>query len=182
MMSTQLADTLGRLQAKIYWLHDAEKFDELTNTVSKIYQLLGRSESLSHQVGSFISEAYRISDDAQVARFAGDLEQELKCYSEVQLQLAKAVKLLNLPVEIAEYQVRWWMLSRHRMIIAALSYILKQHKYSKLSVLGKAKLVYYSFQIGLGHNQRNLARCEKYAIHYWGLLLQSKEAVYPYIG
>ena len=179
-MSTQLADTLGRLQARIYWLHDAEKFDELTNTASKIYQLLGCSESLSNQVGSFISEAYRISDDAQIARFAGDPQKELKYYSEVQLQLEKAVKLLNLPIEIAEYQVQWWMLSRHKKIIAALSYILKQH--NKLSVLRKAKLSYYSFQIGLGHNQRNLAKCEKYAIHYWNLLLQSKEVIYPYIG
>ncbi len=112
MMSTQLADTLGRLQARIYWLHDAEKFDELTNTASKIYQLLGHPESLSNEVGSFISEAYRISDDAQIARFAIDPQKELKHYSEVQLQLAKAVKLLNLPIEIAEYQVQWWMLSR----------------------------------------------------------------------
>ena len=179
-MSTQLADTLGRLQARIYWLHDAEKFDELTNTASKIYQLLGHPESLSNQVGSFISEAYRISDDAQIARFAGDPQKELKHYSEVQLQLAKAVKLLNLPIEIAEYQVQWWRLSRHKKIIAAISYILKQH--NQLSVLGKAKLSYYSFQIGLGHNQRNLAKCEKYAIHDWKLLLQSKEAIYPCIG
>ncbi|MBE7381007.1 MAG: hypothetical protein F6J95_006320 [Leptolyngbya sp. SIO1E4] len=179
-MNTQLADTLGRLQAKIYWLHDAEKFDELANTASKIYQLLGHSESLSNQVGSFISEAYRISDDAQIARFAGDPQKELKHYSEVQLQLAKAVKLLHLPVETAEYQVQWWMLSRHKKIIAALSYILKQH--NQLSVLAKAKLSYYSFQIGLGHNQRNLAKCEKYSTHYWNLLLQSKEAMYPYIG
>lgn len=181
-MTTKLADTLGKLQAKIYWLHDAEKFDELTSTASKIYQLLGHSESLSNQVGSFISEAYRISDDAQIARSAGDPKKELKYYSEVQLQLAKAVKLLTLPIEIAEYQVQWWMLSRHKKIIAALGYILKQHEPSKLSVLGKVKLAYYSFQIGLGHNQRNLARCEKYAIRYWSLLLQSKEAVYPYIG
>ena len=180
MMSTQLADTLGRLQARIYWLHDAEKFDELANAASKIYQLLGHPESLSNQVGGFISEAYRISDDAQIARFAGDPKKELKYYSEVQFQLAKAVKPLNLPIEIAEYQVQWWMLSRHKKIIQALSYILKQH--NKLSVLDKAKLSYYSFQIGLGHNQRNLARCEKYAIHYWDLLLQSKEAIYPYIG
>lgn len=182
MMSTQLADTLGRLQARIYWLHDAEKFDELTNTASKIYQLLGYPESLSNQVGSFISEAYRISDDAQLARSAGDLEKELKYYSEAQLQLGEAVKLLNLPIEIAKYQVQWWMLFRHKKIIAALSYILKQHKSSQLSALGKVKLVYYSFQIGLSHNQRNLAKCEKYTIHYWDLLLQSKEAVYPYIG
>lgn len=181
-MSTQLADTLGRLQASIYWLHDAEKFDELTHTASKIYQLLGHPESLSDQVGSFIAEAYRISDDAQSARLAGDPEKELKHYSEAQLQLAKAVKLLNLPTEIAEYQVQWWILFRHRKIIAALNYILKQHELSKLSVLGKVKLVYYSFQIGLSHNQRNLAKCEKYAIRYWGLLLQSKEAVYPYVG
>ncbi len=182
MTSTRLADTLGRLQARIYWLHDAEKFDELNNTASKIYQLLGHSESLSRQVGSFISEAYRLSDDAQNARLAGSPEQELKHYSEVQRQLAEVVKLLNLPIEIAEYQVQWWRLSRHRKIVAALSYILKQHQCSELSVLGKAKLAYYSFQIGLGHNQRNLAKCEKYAIHYWALLLQSKEAVYPYIG
>lgn len=180
MMSTQLADTLGRLQAKIYWLHDAEKFDELTNTASKIYQLLGHPEALSNQVGSFISEAYRISDDAQIARFAGDPQQELKHYSEVQTQLAEAVKLLNLPIETAEYQVQWWMLSRHKKMVTAIGYILKQH--NKLSVLGKAKLSYYSFQIGLGHNQRDLAKCEKYAIQYWNLLLQSKETVYPYIG
>jgi hypothetical protein len=181
-MSIQLADTLGRLQARIYWLHDAEKFDELTNTASQIYQLLGNPESLSNPVGSFISEAYRISDDAQTARFAGDPAKELKHYSEAQLQLAKAVELLNLPAEIAEYQVQWWILFRHRKIIAALSYILKQHELSKLSVLGKVKLVYYSFQIGLNHNQRNLSRCEKYAIRYWGLLLQSKDAFYPYLG
>jgi hypothetical protein len=181
-MGTQLADSLGRLQARIYWLHDAEKFDELTHTASKIYQLLGHPESLSNRVGSFISEAYRISDDAQIARFSGDSEKELKYYSEVQLQLAEVVKLLNLPIEIAEYQVQWWMLSRHKKIIAALNYILKQHKNSKLSVLGKVKLTYYSFQIGLGHNQRKLAKCEKYAIRYWDLLLQSKEAAYPYIG
>ena len=180
MMSAQLADTLGRLQARIYWLHDAEKFDELTNSASKIYQLLGHPESLSNQVGSLISEAYRISDDAQIARFAGDPQKELKHYSDVQFQLGEAAKLLNLPIEIAEYQVQWWMLSRHKKIIAALSYILKQH--NKLSVLNKAKLAYYSFQIGLSHNQRNLAKCEKYAIYYWDLLLQSKEAAYPYIG
>lgn len=182
MMSTQLADTLGKLQAKIYWLHDAEKFNELTHAASQIYQFLGHPESLSDQVGSFIAEAYRISDDAQTARFAGDSAKELKHYSEAQLQLAKAAKLLNLPPEIAEYQVQWWMLFRHKRIIAALSYILKQHEPSKLSVLGKVKLAYYSVQIGLSHNQKNLAQCEKYAIRYWGLLLQSKDAVYPYVG
>ncbi|MEO1353587.1 MAG: hypothetical protein AAFW84_33335 [Cyanobacteria bacterium J06635_15] len=180
MMSTQLSDTLGRLQARIYWLHDAEKFDELASTASKIYQLLGHPESLSDQVGSFISEAYRISDDAQIARFADDPQKELKHYAEVQIQLEEVVKLLNLPIEIAAYQVQWWMLSRHKKIFAAIGYILKQH--DQLSVLAKAKLAYYSFQIGLGHNQRNLAKCEKYAIHYWDLLLQSKEAIYPYIG
>lgn len=182
MTSPQLADALGRLQARIYWLHDAEKFDELTSSASKIYQLLGHPESLSNRVGSFISEAYRISDDAQIARFAGDSEKELKYYYEVQLQLTEAVKLLHLPLETAEHQVQWWMLSRHKKIMATLSYILKQHQHSKLSVLGKVKLAYYSFQIGLGHNQRKLAKCEKYAVHYWDLLLQSKEAVYPYIG
>ncbi len=181
-MSAQLADTLGRLQARIYWLHDAEKFDELTNTASKIYQLLGYPESLSNQVGGLISEAYQISDDAQLARLDGDFKKELKYYSEIQLQLGEAVKLLNLPIEIAEYQAQWWMLFRHKKIIAALSYILKQHRHSKLSLLGKVKLAYYSFQIGLGHNQRNLAKCEKYTIHYWNLLLQSEKAVYPYIG
>ena len=180
MMSTQLADTLGRLQAKIYWLHDAEKFDELANTASKLYQLLDHPESLSDQVGRFISKAYRISDDAQIARFAGDPQQELEHYSEVQIQLTEVTKLLNLPMEIAEYQVQWWMLSRHKKIVAAVGYILKQH--NKLSVLDKTKLSYYSFQIGLGHNQRDLAKCEKYAIQYWILLLQSKETIYPYIG
>ena len=179
-MNTQLADTLGRLQAKIYWLHDAEKFDELARTASNLYQLLGHSESLSNQVGDAISEAYQISDEAQIARFSGEPQKELKYYSEVQLQLAKVTQLLNLPVEIAGYQVQWWMLSRHKNILAALGYILKQH--NNLSILDKAKLAYYSFQIGLGHNQRNLAKCEKYAIHYWHLLLQSKEAIYPYIG
>ena len=180
MMGTQIADTLGRLQARIYWLHDAEKFDDLANTASKIYQLLGHPKSLSNQVGSFISKAYQISDDAQIARFSGEPQQELQYYSKVQLQLAEAVKLLNLPIEIAEYQVQWWMLSRHKKIIAAISYILKQH--NKLSILDKVKLSYYSFQIGLGHNQRDLAKCEKYAIQYWHLLLQSKETIYPYIG
>ncbi|NEZ56369.1 hypothetical protein DXZ20_11935 [Leptolyngbyaceae cyanobacterium CCMR0081] len=72
------------------------------------------------------------------------------------------------------------MLSRHKKIIATIGYILKQ--YNKLSVSGKAKLSYYSFQIGSGHNQRDLAKCEKYASHYWKMLLQSKEAIYPYIG
>lgn len=182
MTSIQLADTLGKLQARIYWLHDAEKFDELTDTASRIYQLLGHPASLSNQVGSFISQAYRISDAAQIARFSGDLEKELKHYSEVQLQLAEAVKLLNLPIDVAASQVQWWMLSRHKKMIAALSYILKQHRSSKLSVLGKIKLTYYLFQIGLGHNQRDLAKCEKYATYYWNLLLRSKEAVYPYIG
>lgn len=179
-MSTQLAHTLGKLQAKIYWLHDAENFEELTNIASQIYQLLGHPESLSHQIGGFIAESYRISDDAQIARFSGDPQKELKYYSEVQLQLEKVVKLLNLPTEVAEYQVQWWMLSRHKKIIAALSYILKQHR--GLSAWDKAKLAYYSFQIGLGHNQRNLARCEKYSIYYWQLILQSKTAIYPYIG
>jgi hypothetical protein len=181
-MNTQLADTLGRLQAKIYWLHDAEQFDELSNTASKIYQLLGHPESLSYQVGHFISEAYRISDDAQIARFADDSEKELQHYSQVQLQLEEATKLLNLPIEIAAYQVQWWMLSRHKKIVTALRYILKQHQLSQLSGVGKIKLAYYSFQIGLGHNQRDLAKCEMYAIQYWRLLLQSKSAVYPYIG
>lgn len=180
MVSTQLADTLGRLQARIYWLHDAEKFDELTHTASKIYQLLGHSESLSNQLGGLISEAYRISDDAQIARFSGDSQQELKHYAKVQLQLEQVVKLLELPLETAAYQVQWWMLSRHKKIIAAISYILKQHP--SLSILAKVKLSYYSFQIGLGHNRRNLAKCEKYAIYYWNLLLQSKESIYPYIG
>ncbi len=181
-MRTPLADTLGRLQASIYWLHDAEKFNELANAASKIYQLLGHSEALSDQIGSFISEAYRISDDAQNARLSGDPEMELKYYAEAQLQLTEAAKLLNLPIEIAEHQVRWWMLSRHKKIVAALNYLLKQHQPSKLSVLGRAKLAYYLFQVGLGHHQKDLARCEKYAIYYWGLLLQSKAAIYPYIG
>ena len=180
MMNPQLAETLGKLQASIYWLHDAEAFDELAQTASKIYQLLGYPECLSNQVGHHISAAYRISDDAQIARFAGDPQQELDHYAEVHLQLAEAAKVLGLSSAIANYQVQWWRLSRHKKIIAALSYIRKQHHH--LSDLGKAKLAYYSFQIGLGHNQRNLAKCEKYAIHYWNLLLHSKETIYPYLG
>ena len=179
-MNAQLAETLGKLQASIYWLHDAEKFEELAQAASKIYQLLGHPESLCDRAAHHIAAAYRISDDAQIARFAGDPQQELEHYAEVQLQLAEAAKVLGLSGAIADYQVQWWRLSRHKKIVTALSYILKQHHH--LSVLSKTKLAYYSFQIGLGHNQRNLTKCEKYAIHYWNLLLHSRETLYPYLG
>lgn len=180
MVIAQLAKDLGRLQASIYWLHDAEQFDELAIAASQIYQLLGHSQLLGDQVGDFIAEAYRISDAAQIARFAGDSQQELEQYAAAQWQLAQAAQLLGLPEEIAEYQVQWWRLSRHKQLIAALNYLLKQH--GQFSQLERAKLAYFLVQIGLGHDQKKSDRCEQYSIYYWRLFLKSKVNDYPYIG
>ncbi len=180
MAIAQPAQDLGRLQASIYWLHDAEQFDELAMAASQIYELLGYSKSLSEQVGGLIAKAYRISDDAQIARFAGDSQKELDQYAAAQLQLSKAAQLLGLPVEIAEYQVQWWRLSRHKKLTAALNYLLKQH--AQFSRLERVQLAYFLVQIGLGHDQKRLAKCEQYSVSYWNLLLRSAVDSYPYIG
>ncbi|MEH2179167.1 hypothetical protein [Nostoc sp.] len=55
-MNNTLASTLGELQTKIYWLHDAEKFAKLAETATKIYMKLGYDQQEAEIVGYLISE------------------------------------------------------------------------------------------------------------------------------
>lgn len=56
-MDENLAVMLGELQAQIYWLHDAEKFTELSTAAANIYTKLGYSQQQSAIAGKLISEA-----------------------------------------------------------------------------------------------------------------------------
>ena len=182
-MVTKLAATLGPLQAKIYWLHDAEKFDELAVTVGTLYQLLGHQDAVCHQVGPLISEAYELADKAEPLRYA-DREKELKYYAEAQTNLEAAAHLLGFPQETAAHQVQWWMYFRHRQILKALWHLFRQHyrPFGLVYTFSVIQITYFLIQVGFGHNQRNLANCERNAIQYWDVLLRLNQRGCPYLG
>ena len=183
-MNSMQANVLGPLQARIYWLHDAEDFEQLAAAASKMYQLLGYSESLANQAGMFISEAYQISDKAETARYASDEATELMCYAEAKMRLEAAAKLLNIPIEVAECQVQWWMHFRHKRFLKASWHIFRQHYQPSdfARIVGAIKISYLLLRAGLSHNQRDLEKCGDNAIRYWETLLKLRLDRYPYVG
>jgi hypothetical protein len=93
---------------QIYWLHDAERFDELAATATNIFIALGHSDGVAQAVGHCISTAYQLANRAENALKAGDLFDELGRYRQAGDILQKAASLLGLPPGAAASQVKWW--------------------------------------------------------------------------
>jgi hypothetical protein len=78
---------LARWQVAIYRLHDAQRFDELAATVSNIFVALGRSDRVAEAVGHWISTAYQLADQAEIASRAGSLSDERDRYRQARESL-----------------------------------------------------------------------------------------------
>ncbi|WP_375479934.1 hypothetical protein [uncultured Nostoc sp.] len=183
-MNNTLASTLGELQTKIYWLHDAEKFAELAQAATEIYIKLGYDQQKSENVGHLISEAYQLSDDADLSYKAGKIENEIKFYNQVKDKFLEVEAILGLPKSIAEHQIKWWIYFRHKQQFKVIYHLFLQHfKSLGFSYLFIAiQLTYYMLKIGKGHNLRNIEITQKNATKYWLQLLKFNINKYPYLG
>ncbi|HLO88260.1 MAG TPA: hypothetical protein VK203_25100 [Nostocaceae cyanobacterium] len=183
-MNYNLASTLGEIQTKIYWLHDAEKFAELAEAAATIYTLLGYEQEKAQIAGDLISQAYQLSDDADIAYKSGNFQEEIKYYNLVKEKLVEAENILNFPTSIAEHQMKWWLYFRHRDKLKVALHLFLQH-FKPLGItnlLTAIQLTYCLIGMGKGHNLRDIAMTEKYTIKYWRLLLKLNIKEYPYLG
>ncbi len=183
-MDNTLASTLGELQTKIYWLHDAEKFAELAEAATEIYIKLGYDQQKAENVGHLISEAYQLSDDADLSYKAGEIEKEIKFYNQVKDKFIEIEAILGLQKNIAEHQTKWWIHFRHRRKLQVIYHLFLQHlKPLGLSYLFIAiQLTCYMLNIGKGHNLRDIEITQKNATKYWMQLLKCNITKYPYLG
>jgi len=183
-MNHALASTLGKLQTQVYWLHDAEKFDELAQTVAKLYINLGYEQKQAEIAGSLISNAYQLSDEAELARKAGFIDKEIQFYNKVKDIFIQVESTLGLRTSIAEYQMKWWIYFRHRKCVKTLVNLFFQHfkPLGLVNLLTAIQLTYYMLQIGNAHNQRDITSSNKNTTKYWILLLKHHPQTYPYIG
>lgn len=183
-MNTALASNLGALQAQIYWLHDAENFDELAFVVSKIYEILGHNKERAEIAGRLISEAYQLADKAESASKAGEIAKEMQFYSQAKEKLRQAESSLGFLVSTAEHQVKWWMYFRHKNMLLVVIHLFCQH-FKPLGLkdcLAAIPLTYYLIQVGIGHNKRDLEMTRKGSTSYWMLLLNTNSRGYPFLG
>jgi hypothetical protein len=101
-------------QVAIYWLHDAERFDELAAMASNIFIALGNSDRVAKVVGHCLSTAYQLADQAQNASQAGSLSDERGRYHQTCESLRKTAFLLGLPPGVAAAEVNWSHRYRHK--------------------------------------------------------------------
>jgi tetratricopeptide (TPR) repeat protein len=176
---------LAQWQVAIYWLHDAERFDELAATAAKIFAALGSSDDAAQAVGRCIGAAYRYADQAELAFHSGRLADERSCYRQAREILQQAASLLDLPPDVAAAQVNWWYQFRHRRWIAAAGQIWMQHM-RHTSPRGFALLplmIMTLLRIGQAHNCRDRAGAIAAAERYWSLLLRAYDVrPIPYLG
>lgn len=183
-MNDSLALKLGKLQAQIYWLHDAEKFTELAESAAEIYQCLGYDAKTAEIVGNLISQAYQLADPADLAYQAGDFDLEMEFYHQVKDKLLAAETHLGLSKSIAEYQMRWWLYFRHKQKLKLVLYAFLQHWKSLewINLIPAMQLTYDLVKIGRIHKLRDVEMTAQYASHYWSILLKMKPPQYPYLG
>jgi hypothetical protein len=179
---------VGRLaewQVAIYWLHDAERFDELAATASNIFVALGNSDGVAKVAGRCISTAYRLADQADQAFHSGHLADERGCYRQTSEILQRAASLLGLPPDVAASQVNWWHEFRHGKRLAVASHMLLQHIHHT-SLRGALLLpitIATLLRIGHAHNCRDRAGAIAAAERYWSLLLSASDGrPIPYLG
>ncbi|MEA5554586.1 hypothetical protein VB713_27025 [Anabaena cylindrica UHCC 0172] len=183
-MNQSLAVTLGELQAEIYWLHDAEKFEELAIAASSIYLKLGYSQEQAEAAGNLISQSYQLSDEADLAYKASDYDREMQFYYQVKDKLSEVEIILNYQNSIAIHQMQWWLHFRHKQKLQVVLHLFLQHfKVVGFSHLFTAiKLTYCLIEIGRVHKQRDKETTKYNAIKYWEELLKMKPQQYPYLG
>lgn len=183
-MNTALASNLGALQARIYWLHDAEEFDKLADVASKIYENLGHEQEQAKIAGRLISEAYQLADKAESALKAGSIAEEMQFYTKAKEKLVQAEALLDFLTSTAEHQVKWWMYFRHKKVFLVIRHLFYQH-FKPLSLTGfltAIRLTYYLLWVGIGHNKRDFEMTKKNGEKYWMLLLKTNTKGYPFLG
>lgn len=183
-MNDSLALKLGKLQAQIYWLHDAEKFTELAESAAEIYQYLGYDARTAEIVGNLISQAYQLADPADLAYQAGDFDLEMQFYHQVKDKLLEAEDHLRLSKSIAEYQMKWWLYFRHREKFKVAINLFLQHFNSLgwINLIPAMQVTYDLVKICKIHKLRDLEMTAEYASHYWSILLKIKPRQYPYLG
>lgn len=183
-MNSSLASTLGQLQTQVYWLHDAEEFNQLAETVAKLYNNLGYEQKQAEIAGDLISKAYKLADEAELARKSGFLDLEIQFYNQAKEKFLQVENTLGLRKSIAEYQINWWMYFRHRNYIKIMLNVFLQHfkLLGFINVFTALQLTYYILQIGNAHNQRNIELSNKNTTQYWILFLKHHPQNCPYIG
>ncbi|MBD2627241.1 hypothetical protein [Trichormus variabilis] len=183
-MNQSLAVILGELQAKIYWLHDAEEFTELALAAAGIYMKLGYSEKQAETAGQLISEAYQLADDADLAYKAGNYHQEIQYYDQVKDKLTEVETILNYQNSIAIHQMQWWLHFRHKQKLQIIQNLFLQHfkAVGFIHLFTAIKLTYFLMEICRVHKQRDMETTRHNAIRYWMELLKIKPSQYPYLG
>lgn len=183
-MNQNLAVTLGELQTEIYWLHDAEKFEELAIAASSIYMKLGYSQEQGETAGKLISAAYQLADEADLAYKAGDFDREMQFYYQVNDKLTEVETILNYQNSIAINQMQWWLHFRHKQKLQIVLHLFLQNfqavGFSHLFTV--IKLTYCIMEILRVHKQRDKEITKHNAIKYWEELLKTKPQQYPYLG
>ena len=183
-MNRNLATRLGELQTEIYWLHDAEKFAELAIAASHIYVKLGYTQEQADAASKLISEAYQLSDQADLAYKLADYDKEMQFYNQVKDKLSQVETILNYQYSIATHQMRWWLHFRHKQKLQIVLHLFLQNFQAVgVSQLSTAiKLTYFLMEIARVHKQRDKETTKQNAIKYWVELLKIKPQQYPYLG
>jgi hypothetical protein len=176
---------LADRQVAIYWLHDAERFDELADAASDIFAALGHAENAAKAAGRRVSDAYRLSDQAEIARQDSRTPDELACYRNAAEILRKAGSVLGLPAGVALAQANWWHDFRHRKKLAVARHLVMQHSHhiSMSGLLLLPSIVTTMLRIGRAHNHRDRAAAVAVAERYWSLMLRAYAGrPIPYLG
>jgi hypothetical protein len=176
---------LANWQVAIYWLHDAERFDELADAASNIFAALGHAEDAARAAGRCVSTAYQLSDQAEIARHDGRPSDERDGYRQATDILRKAASHLGLPADVAVAQVNWWIQFRHRKKLAVARHLLMQHIHhiSGSGILLLPSIISTMLRIGRAHNHRDRAGAVAAAETYWSLMLRAYAGrPIPYLG
>ncbi|MEH2424506.1 MAG: hypothetical protein V7K48_27435 [Nostoc sp.] len=183
-MNETLAATLWKLQAQIYWLHDAEEFTELASAAATIYMKLGYTQQQAETAGKLITEAYQLADDAVNAQKISDFDKEMQFYHQVKDKLTQVETILGYQTSIAIHQMKWWMYFRHRQKLQVIIHLFLQHlkAVGLINLLTTIKLTYFLIEIGRVHKSRDTETTKHNTIRYWTELLKIKPPQYPYLG
>jgi hypothetical protein len=176
---------LARWQIEIYWLHDAERFDDLAATTANLFAALGHADGVSQAVGRCIGTAYQLADQAEHAFLSGSVTGEQDGYRQAGEILQDAASRLDLAPDVATSQVAWWHQFRHKNRLAVAHHILRQHIHhvSPSGIFLLPVIVATLLLIGRAHNRRDQAVAAAAARRYWTLLLRAYDRRrIPYLG